>query len=1098
MKLDILKLTEVQQFEELVRSLMSAENNIRTNAETQYNGIDDNTKLQFLLQCMMTAVAVDVRSMAAVLFRRLLSNLDDFDTKISADVQELCKQQLIQAVQKEQEEVMRKKICDSIAELAKCYLDEDGNNQWPDILKFLYDCCNSNENRMKETALHIIIAFPGIFGTQQETYIQVIKEMLMSCLQHTNPNKVRLLSARAACTFITECVEESKYKYFVDIYPGILEAIAIAAKEESDDNVLKNFVDLVDMAPKIVRPHLQATIDLMLLILSNTELQNSWRHLALESIVTLSEKAPAMIRKNAAELVPRIIPEMLALMVDLEEDEEWSFSDDIEDTDMESNSVVGESSLDRFTCSLGGKSVLPHIISTIPPMLQHEDWRYRHAALMAVSAIAEGCVKQMEPLLASVVDTVLPYLQDPHPRVRHASCNALGQLATDFSILFQKKFHAKVMPGLIALLVSDTQHPRVQAHAAAAMVNFCEDCPPKILEPHLDELVSSLESVLASKIQELLQKGTKLVLEQVLTTIATVADTAEARFTKYYDRFMPSLKYIFQNAVDKDFRLLRGKSIECISLIGLAVGTEKFFTDASDVMQLLLKTQIDSEEIEADDPQMSYLISAWARMCKIIGKDFVQYLPVVMPPVLKAAQIKPEVALLDLDDPTSADVNEDEGWEFVNLGEQQKFGIKTAGLEDKSTACQMLVHYARELKDGFVDYTEQVVKIMVPLLKFYFHDTVRVTAAESLPHLLECAKVKGPDYLAQMWSFICPELLSSIEREPEESVTPEMMESFAKCVEVLGVGYITQEHLKHLAQIIHDKLEKHDERQAERHHKRKDEDYDEETEEDLQDEHDTDEYILSKVSDVMHALFKTHKDAILPFFEEMLPDLNKLLEPLRPASDRQWAICIFDDLLEYTGPVSIKYQHYFLKVLLGSIQDASAEVRQAAAYGCGVMAQFGGPDYAPACAEAIPLLAGAIAFPDSRSKANVSSTENCVSAVTKICKYNSSLVNVNEVIPRWLSWLPVTEDHEEAPHVYGYLCDLMESNNATLLGENNANVPVIVKIIAEAVACEVFEHYPEVATKLKAILSHIKSNETLWNGLMVTLDERLQNALAQW
>jgi len=64
-------------------------------------------------------------------------------------------------------------------------------------------------------------------------------------------------------------------------------------------------------------------------------------------------------------------------------------------------------------------------------------------------------------------------------------------------------------------------------------------------------------------------------------------------------------------------------------------------------MQLLLKTQTDTEELEDDDPQISYLISAWARMCKIIGKDFVQYLPVVMPPVLKAAQIKPEVGLFD-------------------------------------------------------------------------------------------------------------------------------------------------------------------------------------------------------------------------------------------------------------------------------------------------------------------------------------------------------------------------------------------------------------------------------------------------------------------
>ncbi|XP_077862857.1 importin-5-like, partial [Saccoglossus kowalevskii] len=69
-------------------------------------------------------------------------------------------------------------------------------------------------------------------------------------------------------------------------------------------------------------------------------------------------------------------------------------------------------------------------------------------------------------------------------------------------------------------------------------------------------------------------------------------------------------------------------------------------------------------------------------------------------------------------------ISEEDGWQFVNLGDQQSFGIKTSGLEDKSTACQMLVCYARELKEAFADYTEQVVKLMVPLLKFYFHDDI--------------------------------------------------------------------------------------------------------------------------------------------------------------------------------------------------------------------------------------------------------------------------------------------------------------------------------------------------------------------------------------
>ena len=60
-----------------------------------------------------------------------------------------------------------------------------------------------------------------------------------------------------------------------------------------------------------------------------------------------------------------------------------------------------------------------------------------------------------------------------------------------------------------------------------------------------------------------------------MTTIATLADSVEGDFLPHYDRFMPSLKYIMTNATDKQCRLLRGKTIECISLIGLAVGQDK-------------------------------------------------------------------------------------------------------------------------------------------------------------------------------------------------------------------------------------------------------------------------------------------------------------------------------------------------------------------------------------------------------------------------------------------------------------------------------------------------------------------------------------------
>ena len=76
--------------------------------------------------------------------------------------------------------------------------------------------------------------------------------------------------------------------------------------------------------------------------------------------------------------------------------------------------------------------------------------------------------------------------------------------------------------------------------------------------------------------------------------------------------------------------------------------------------------------------------------------------------------------------------------------------------------------------------------------------------------------------------------------------------------------------------------------------------------------------------------------------------------------------------------------------------------------------------------EAIPVLIKIIQDPESRSIENLSATENAISAVTKICKYNHGNVNVAEVLPHWLSWLPTWEDEDEAEHIYNYLSELIE------------------------------------------------------------------------
>ena len=127
--------------------------------------------------------------------------------------------------------------------------------------------------------------------------------------------------------------------------------------------------------------------------------------------------------------------------------------------------------------------------------------------------------------------------------------------------------------------------------------------------------------------------------------------------------------------------------------------------------------------------------------------------------------------------------------------------------------------------------------------------------------------------------------------------------------------FLFQPGMEELVKILDKTMEEHYKRQEERQGKRQagDEDYDEGVEEQLEDEDEEDVYTLSKVGDVVHAVFSQYKETFLPQFERLLPKFSALLEPNRPWSDLQWGLCIFDDLIEYTGPTSAKYQQIFMQ-----------------------------------------------------------------------------------------------------------------------------------------------------------------------------------------
>lgn len=674
--------------------------------------------------------------------------------------------------------------------------------------------------------------------------------------------------------------------------------------------------------------------------------------------------------------------------------------------------------MDRLANKLGGDVILAPTFGWLPRMMQSLVWKDKHAALMAISAISEGCRDQMVGELHQVLNLVVPALRDAHPRVRWAGCNALGQMSTDFAPTMQKEHYDTVLKAIIPVL--DSPEPRVKSHAAAALVNFCEEAEKSILEPYLDELLSHLFA--------LLQNEKRYVQEQALSTIATIADAAEQAFAKYYDTLMPLLVNVLRSENEKEYRLLRAKAMECATLIALAVGKERLGADAMTLVQLLASIQ--QNITDPDDPQSQYLMHCWGRMCRVLGPEFLPFLPSVMPPLLELASAKADIQLLD-DDEQIEQMQQEEGWELVPL-RGKTIGIKTSTMDDKNMAIELLVVYAQVLEGSFAPYVAEIMeKIALPGLAFFFHDPVRYVSAKLVPQLLSSYKKaygSPSNELNGLWNGTVDKLLEVLTAEPAIDTLAEMYQCFYESVEVMGKGCLTENHMVRFIESVTSALVDYQDRVAQRLDDKEGataDDAEDEAEELLMAIED-DQTLLSDMNKAFHCVFKYHGSAFLPAWEKLITTYEAFLASPE-TTQRQWGLCILDDVLEYCGPESGHYASYITQPLINGCQDPAPAIRQAAAYGIGVAAHRGGAPWSQFLGGTIPFLFQAVQIPDARNEENVYATENACAAIAKILHYNSSAVqNVQEVTAQWIDTLPVTNDEEAAPYAYAYLAELIE------------------------------------------------------------------------
>jgi hypothetical protein len=270
-----------------------------------------------------------------------------------------------------------------------------------------------------------------------------------------------------------------------------------AQKEEEREDMMQALVEIATIAPTFLRNVLDQVTSLTVTTACNAQLDDDLRQMATEVLISKAEAAPGMMRKHAG-FQQAFIPMCFQLMLEIEEDEEWyQRSEEDEEDEDDTMYDCALQLMDRLALSIGGKTVTPIVFNLIPQFVNHAEWKYRHAGLMAISQTGEGCAKMIKTQLAQVVQLVVGKATDEHPRVRWAAVNTLGQMSSDFSPDIQKKYLAQVLPALVSVM-DDKAHPRVQSHSAAASINLCEHCDKTTLNPYLSPLLGKLCELLQS------------------------------------------------------------------------------------------------------------------------------------------------------------------------------------------------------------------------------------------------------------------------------------------------------------------------------------------------------------------------------------------------------------------------------------------------------------------------------------------------------------------------------------------------------------------------------------------------------------------------
>ncbi|EHA57216.1 hypothetical protein MCOR27_003949 [Pyricularia oryzae] len=207
------------------------------------------------------------------------------------------------------------------------------------------------------------------------------------------------------------------------------------------------------------------------------------------------------------------------------------------------------------------ESILPYLSQN----LKHDEWPHREAAVLALGAIADGCMNVVTPHLPELVPYLISLLNDTEPVVRQITCWTLARYSSWAAALTEpndkQQYFVPMMEGILTKMLD--KNKKVQEAAASAMANL-EEKAGKVLEPYSGPIIQQFVRCFA----KYKDKNIYILYDCVQTlaeSIGPVLATPELSNT-----LMPVLIDRWQKVPDQSRELF--PLLECMSYVAMALG----------------------------------------------------------------------------------------------------------------------------------------------------------------------------------------------------------------------------------------------------------------------------------------------------------------------------------------------------------------------------------------------------------------------------------------------------------------------------------------------------------------------------------------------